>query len=331
MLLVEKYRPKDFKDAKLNKSTLKNIKNISSIETFHNVFIYGGQGSGKYTTALMILQQMYGNDIYNKSQKRFDFSKGNSYKSLEITCSKYHYEIYFNDNYDYDYNIIIEFLKDISKTANIINNSFKVILLRNIQFLNKTMYEVIKNICEKYYNNCRFIFISSSLSNVPKIMFGFCFFVRISLYDQKQQLKDVISNICVKEKITMNTGKLDKLIKKYKYNLNMIFSNLQLIKQNKNYNMIDPIEMRYKKIITLIKKNDITKVNDIRKELYELTSCNINKNELILYLFEYFMEITSNKEELTSFTNSILTKMRKSYRDLFHLEYYVMTLLNHTT
>lgn len=331
MLLFEKYRPKDFKNAKLNLNKIKQIKNISTIDSFHNVFIYGGLGSGKYTTALMILQSIYGDAIYNKSQKRFDYIIGNSQKSLELTCSKYHYEIYFNDNYDYDYNIIIEFIKDVSRTCNIINNSFKVILLRNIQFLNKTMYEVIKNICEKYYNHCKFIFISNSLSHVPKIMFGFCFFIRISLNDQKQELKDFISNICTKEKIVMNENKLEKLIKKYKYNLNMIFSNLQLIKQNKNYNMIDPVELRYKKIITLIKKNDVTKINDIRKELYELTACNINKYDFILYLFEYFMEITSNKEELTSFTNSIFTKMCKSYRDLFHLEYYVMNLLNHTT
>ena len=113
----------------------------------------------------------------------------------------------------------------------------------------------------------------------------------------------------------------------------MIFAILQLIKQNKNYNMVDPLELRYKKIIGLLKKNDITKINDIRKELYDLTSCNINKYELIMYLYEYFMEKSNSvkKEELTSITNSIFISMGNSYRDLFHLEYYVMNLLNYTT
>jgi len=331
MLLFEKYRPKNFQGAKLNLEKINKLKNIANIDNFHNIFIYGGMGCGKYTLAMMILNNIFGSEIYNKSQKKFEYTIGNSHKTIDIICSKYHYEVYFNDNYDYDYNIIVEFLKDVSKSLNVMTNSFKVIVLRNVQFLNKHMYDVIKNICERSHSQCKFIFMSNSLSNVPKLMFGFFFFIRLSLITQKAELKDYINAICLTEKITMNPDKLDKLVKKYKYNLNMIFANLQLIKQNRNYNMVDPLELRYKKIITLIKKNDITKINDIRKELYDLTSGNINKYEFIMYLFEHFIEITLKKFELISFTNSIFLNMGKSYRDLFHLEYYVMNLLNYTT
>jgi len=333
MLLFEKYRPRQFQDSKLNLDIVNKVENIASVDSFQNLFIYGGMGCGKYTMALMILNNIFGKEVYNKSQKKFEYTIGNSHKTIDIMCSKYHYEIYFNDNYDYDYNIICEFLKDVSRTLNVITNSFKVIVLRNIQFINKNMYNVIKNICEKSYNQCKFIFMCNSISNIPRLMFGFFFFIRVSMIHQKEELYEYINKICIKEKITMNPEKLNKLIRKYKYNLNMIFATLQLIKQNKNYNMVDPLELRYKKIIGLIKKNDITKVNDIRKELYDLTSCNINKYELIMYLYEYFMEKSSivKKEELTRITNSIFISMGNSYRDLFHLEYFVMNLLNYTT
>ena len=68
----------------------------------------------------------------------------------------------------------------------------------------------------------------------------------------------------------------------------------------------------------------------MRKELYDLTSTNINKVDLIIYLFNYFHDKTQKKIELISFTNEILLRIKKSYRELFHLEYYIINMLHFT-
>ena len=78
----------------------------------------------------------------------------------------------------------------------------------------------------------------------------------------------------------------------------------------------------------------MSSISEIQSSLSHLNISemgNINKYEFIMYLFEHFIEITLKKFELISFTNSIFLNMGKSYRDLFHLEYYVMNLLNYTT
>ena len=327
MLLTHKYHPKKFSDAKINLSIVQKVKNISSIDFFHNIFIYGSNGTGKYTTANMILENMYGPDIYLKTTRQFDYTINNTAKSIEVTYSKYHYEIYFNNNYNFDYGCICEFIKENSKNHNILNNNYKVILFRNVQYLNKDIYNNIKIISEKYNQNCRFILICNSICNVPKNMFGYFFFIKMNYLKNDENLKPYLISICEKEKIAMKGDKLDKLLQKYNYNLNIIFSYMDLIKQNKNYNLIDPIEQRYKKIICLINKKSIHEFEKMRKELYELTSSNVNKIDLIKYLFNYYFEKTKNKYELISFTNKILMGIGNSYRDLFHLEYFVMNMI----
>ncbi len=331
MLLTHKYSPKKFSDAYLNKIIIEKIKNISKIDTFQSLLIYGGNGNGKYTISQLILQSMYGNDIYNKKYLSYDVNVNGSLKQLDIVKSNYHFELYFNDNYNYDYNVICEFLKELSKTYNVINNSYKVVILRNVQYMNKQLYITLKNILENYYDNIKFIFISKTVNNIPKYIFGFLFLVKLPyLKREKEHVMNHINTICKKENISMNSDKLNKLLIKYDYNLNMIFSMLDLIKQNKNYNLIDPIEQRFKKIVKLIEKNSIFEIENIRKEIYELTSTNINKIDFVLYLFNYFQDKTTKKIELISFTNEIILRIKKSYRELFHLEYYIINMLHFT-
>jgi DNA polymerase III delta prime subunit len=329
MLLKDKYKPLRFSESKLNDKTVNKLVNISTVDSFTNIFLYGPSGNGKYTQSQMLLESIYGKDIYYKTPRIFEYNINGNTKSIEILCSLYHYEILFNDNYSYDHNIIIEFLKDISSTMNILNNSFKVILMRNIQFLNAKMYDNIKTISERYSDNIKFIFISPSLINVPRYMFGFFSFIRIPKINS-DAVYSYFDKICKKEKIKMgNSDKLVSLIERYNCNLNLIFATLELIKQNTNYNLIDPIESRYKKLVTLINKKDVTQIDKLRKELYDLTSCNINKADLIMYLFRKYIENMEhkNKPGFISFTNNILKSITHSYRDLFHIEYFIIHLM----
>lgn len=331
MLLMHKYSPKKFSDAYLNKSIIEKIKNISNIDTFQSLLIYGGNGNGKYTISQLLLQSMYGDDIYNKKYISYDVLVNGTIKQLDIVKSNYHFELYFNDNYNYDNAVICEFLKEISKSYNVINKSYKVVILRNVQYMSKQLYNILKNIFENQYDNVRFILTCHTMNKIPKYIFGFLFLVKMPYLKMEDSIiVEHLNKICIKENISMNNEKLKKLLTKYDYNLNMIFSMLELIKQNKNYNLIDPIEQRFKKIVKLIEKNSIFEIENMRKELYDLTSTNINKVDLILYIFYYFHEKTSKKMELISFTNEILLRIKKSYRELFHLEYYIINMLHFT-
>jgi DNA polymerase III delta prime subunit len=325
MLLKDKNKPLFFSDSKFNHSLVNKLINIGHINSFSSIFLYGASGSGKYTLCKMLLAEIYGKEIYNTNTTNFEYQVNGNTKTIDIICSKYHYEILFNDNYSYDHNVILEFLKDIASTTNIINNSYKVVLMRNVQFLNQKMYDNIKTICEKYSENVKFMMISPSLLNVPRYMFGFFYFIRVP----RLSLIDAV-NFFKEYKIIKDQKKLENLLIKYRMNLNTVFAMLDLIKQNPNYNLVDPIENRYKKLLTLINKKEPQYIEKLRKELYELTSCNINKTDLVMYMFENFIdkqETSEQKINLIEKTNNIIKKITNSYRDLFHIEYYLVWLM----
>ena len=63
-LIRDKYKPKSFNDFLIKRDLLLYKKLY--IYDICNTIIYGASGSGKYTFAMCILEQLYGEEVYKK-------------------------------------------------------------------------------------------------------------------------------------------------------------------------------------------------------------------------------------------------------------------------
>ena len=65
-LWITKYAPKSFDSFVLNKKIAERYKNILYNQNYFNTILYGKNGIGKYTIAMCILRELYGDKIYYK-------------------------------------------------------------------------------------------------------------------------------------------------------------------------------------------------------------------------------------------------------------------------
>ena len=64
LLIKDKYVPRSLSDYKIN-SFLKKYRNMFTKDNFGNTIIHGCKGAGKYNFSLCILNELYGDKIYN--------------------------------------------------------------------------------------------------------------------------------------------------------------------------------------------------------------------------------------------------------------------------
>jgi len=326
MLLKDKYFPFIFDNSSFHKDRITKLKNYATIDNFDNTIIYGPNGNGKYTTALMMLENIYGKEIYNKNLKKIKFNINSYEKEIDIKCSTHHYEIYLNDNNSYDKLIILKLLKQISDNYNI-SDKYSVILIKNAHYLSETIFLQIKNINEHKYNNCKFILLSNTLINIPKYFFGFFAYIRMPSISN-DELSLFFLNIAKKENIEINNEQFNILAIKHNYNINLLFIMFDLFLQKKSYFKYETyLDKQYSIIIKLKEKKDINNISEIKKKLYNLTAFNVNKHNIIKLLFNHFIQKIKDKENFTTLTNNILLKLNKSYRELVHMEYYIISIL----
>jgi hypothetical protein len=189
------------------------------------------------------------------------------------------------------------------------------------------MYDNIKMINEKMDHNCRFILLADSLVNTPKSLFGFFFFIRIPTITT-ENLLPYFHKISSNEKIPITDEQITAVIKKNKNNLNLIFMELDLIAQKKKYFVYESqIEKKINGLIQLIDTKKIENITDIKKELYLITSINVDKTEFIKHMFAHYIPQIQQKREFTELAAQISAKVNNGYRELIHLEYFLISIL----
>ena len=94
-LWITKYAPKSFDSFVLNKKIAEKYKNTLYNQNYFNTILYGKNGIGKYTIAMCILRELYGDKIYYKYKTKLTLGNG---KNVEIISSNYHYEINCNNS-----------------------------------------------------------------------------------------------------------------------------------------------------------------------------------------------------------------------------------------
>ena len=165
-LFIKKYQPKKYDDFIIHKNIVKKINNFIYDENIMNLFIYGRNGSGKYTIARYFIENYYKDKCLNE----INIFKNDS-KEIEYYKSKYHYEIIIN-NYNFnDINLVKSFLDLIVNKNTFTFTKKNLILIKNTEFIKENTIKLLRFYIEKYYLFNNFIFISNQ--KIDKKLFGF--------------------------------------------------------------------------------------------------------------------------------------------------------------
>ncbi len=129
-LWAEKYRPKKLDEIIGQKDTIKRLKAFVSKGSIPNMLFAGMQGTGKTSTALCLVNELFGN--------RDNFVELNASDSRGIDTVRGE-------------------IKDFARTRPMGKASFKIILLDEADALTKDAQQALRRTMENYSETCRFI------------------------------------------------------------------------------------------------------------------------------------------------------------------------------
>lgn len=327
-LLIDTNTPLKFSDFIINKKLADKLKIKNKNQTFLNTFISGLSGSGKYTLAMALLNEYYGEEVYNKKESIFKLKIGTNIKEISIKHSHYHYEIFINNYLFNDKTSLILLLQQISENINIKTKSYNIILLKNIETIPTSCLYSLKNIIETNFDSCRFILVSTSTYKFTKIRH---LFLNIRIPNpNKDEIKLFI------EKNNLNIANIDQYLKNHinkitgTNNLSKLFTSLEMQLINKKKYRC-PLEVEINSIINILNKKDISSILKLREQLYKYNCQNFNKNLIFSYVCNYYTSsnIENNKKrKIIELSAKYQHRLVNSYRELIHLEAYLINVLN---
>ena len=298
-------------DFKIHTSLIPKFKKLCEND-IGNILIYGPKGSGKYTLAKSMINTFYNKKIEcNKKVVTLDK------KELVFYSSQYHFEIILTSNLNKKGLVnLINYITD-SKD---ITNSFKLILIKNIELIDNDTIKILKFIVEKKFEDFKFILTTSNITHLDKFYLGFFLPLRLPT-PTKKDLKAFLI-----KKYKFKKEKVDKILEK-----NLPFNDLllysEILKKKKIY--IDPISKNTKSLITLIKKKKLSNVLKIREILYDLMSKNyslIQVKQNILKNLLNDSDITPNKKYKII---SLFTKINGDhFKNIIPIEYLLAHIMN---
>ena len=289
-LLVNKYV-----DTKIHNNIYKKIDKLVKND-FMNLFLYGHEGSGKYTMAKYYIETYLGfkskitEEVFKFESKELYYYKGKNH--IELIINNYN----FNDS-----NLVNSFLdKVINKNNFTFSGEKNIILIKNTHNLKSSVLNILLFYMEKYYLFNTFIFISLS-SNLSKYLGFFCC-IRVPRVSE-ENLKELCYNIYKKEKIRKNETEIKKIIKLSKNNIKIMKNLIELSYLNGKYEAFEnPINDKLKFLFKIMKKKNINSLIIIRELLNELLIDNLDHNDILKFLLNKFRKDVEsekiNKEKM---------------------------------
>ena len=292
-MLYEKYKPLYLKDYQIHLNLIHKLNKLCK-KDISNILFYGPINIGKMTLVNSLLNTYYKTKIIEKT----NIIKLNS-REIKFNSSNYYFKIILNNYYNKkNFDLLIKYLCE----NNEVNNKCKLIIIKNIEFIDFESFKSIKNIIEKKYNSIRFIFITSNLSKINDFIKGFFLLIRVPTPCNKElftYLKIIYPNIS-NSKITKVLNETSKLTE--------IFMKLEINIIN-SYN--DPYITKSNKLIKLIKSKKTSNILKIRVLIYDLMAKNYNLNKIYTHIFNSL--INSN------YDNVVKLNIIKLYMELMYI------------
>jgi hypothetical protein len=306
MLLKDKFSPVFLKDFIINKDVSNVCSKLISNNYIPHMLFHGPIGSGKYTTAKSIINTIYGENIvsYNKIFKI-------NGKEIELKCSNYHFEILI-DKYNSNRSMICDIIDYFTETQDINAECHtKIIIIRNLNYLNPDFLSFLKNKMEVSNEYYRFFTIAHNVSYIPNKFRGLFTYIRIAYNNDKIinnffKTKGLILPKCSKSK------NLNELLTLYELDNSPSYKTFNHNKQTQ--------------IISLIKDaiNNPDNILKIRDILYIINIKNIKVNTILKNILRHFIDMKdfdfNKKKQLCEICALYDERTNHSYKNQIHYE-----------
>ena len=188
-----------------------------------NIIIQGPQGCGKYTQIMVVLDKCFGHlcSPYNVKAKAISISTGEIVYDRKNTDDKYMFCLVSKIHCEIDLQQLhsnkglLPFLDYYTRTKNIHFNTYKYIVLRNIEYINYETQNALRRLIEIYHEKVRFLITTKSIS---KIIFPLRsrFIIIPCKPPNEEEVYNMIKYIVSKENITISDTNIYKMIEKSK-------------------------------------------------------------------------------------------------------------------
>ena len=287
----------------------------SKLENFRNLILYGPVGTGKYSQALKIIKK------YSPSDLKYE-------KKMNVMCEKGEFSYKLSDvHFEVDLMLLgcnskviwHELFSQIVEVVSVRREKMAIILCKNFHTIHSELLDIFYSYMQQYNHNnlaiqLRFILISEHISFLPLNIINHCYRVPVRR-PKKQEYKRL--------------GLKFNIEPKYVTNLKEIKS-IQLLSHESDIG-----EDLYDKILTqllsVINEESIN-YSHIRETLYDLLIYNLDIQEVIMGILDYYVEKDMLKKDnidtIMSKMPVLLKQYNNNYRPIYHLESIFLTITN---
>ena len=201
---AQKYRPKKFCDIIGQKSFTKRVEEFVRTKSMPHLLFCGSPGSGKTTTALVIANELYGE---NSTSGNF----------LELNASD-----------DRGIDVIRTKIKEFAKLKSLSDIPYKIICLDESDSLTKEAQQALRRTMERYSNTCRFILCCNEISKLIDPIQSRCIIFKFKAIE-KEDVLGVIDKVSKIEGIEISQSSKELLYEVSRGDLRKLLNVLQAV------------------------------------------------------------------------------------------------------
>ena len=296
-------------NSNLHKKFINYYNNLpSKLNDLNNLILYGPSGIGKYSQCLKIIEKYsYSNLKYEKNL----IINNNDTENI-IKISDIHYEVDINILGCNSKNLWHVIYNKIVDSVLVKQEKIGIILIKNFQNISNELLEILYDYMQTKINNIyyiKFIILTNSLGFIPMNIIN-----RSEVIQYARPSKNIYQNN-IKKNINI---KLDTI-----ENINILFNNTTQLVYKTQY-----LDKLLDSIINIKKDN----LYNIRENIYNLFIYNYNIHDSIYYILNYLISnnhIDINKcDDLFIKLINIMYYYNNNYRQVFHLERFIVYLIN---
>lgn len=321
--------------------TNKLPKNINQL---NNLILYGPSGSGKYSTALDIINKYSHNDLKYDKRTTVYTEKGN----FNLKISDIHYEVDISLLGCNSKQLWHEIFFKIVDIISIQKDKEGIILCKNFQNIHSELLDIFYSYIQQYNHSQAnikivFIIITEQISFIPFQIIQTSQVINIKKPSQKlcNTYLEISNNINNNKKTQEDFSKYihyQEVNKKYKKNKNKLIQEINtdnilnlkelksfpLIEKNKLSLPTDNFNVICDKIIREINDNKNINYTEFRDNLYDILTYGLDINECLWYIISYYIDKNmlskDNVSNILVDCYSFLKYYNNNYRPIYHLE-----------
>lgn len=320
-------------ELKYKNESLYNLSNNVSIHEMLNMIVYGHKGIGKTTQIYAFLAKMLDKKVYDLKNNFYEEDK----KKMMYKSSIYHLEIDCIQLGSNDKLFFQTFLKTFIESYNVYLNLPRIILIKNVDTLNKLNQLILRKYIDMSILTSKFILEVSNVSKITDTLKSRLMIIKIKPLSM-DEIKEIVIDYAIKNNNNINEKNIDHIISEIskmsvKINLKKIFGFYHyFLMTNKQFKL--SYHEKFKEIIDIIllKKISFTSIQKMKDIIHELYINVVSMNELMEYIFLTILYKNINNEEfirkLLTITSECNIRLEKGNKDCIHMEYYIISIIN---